>query len=467
VKQVGPNQWFCLWHPPGWRVESGPAGLNLVAPDDGGVLSLQAIWNPTQRTKNLRKIFEPRTLFGRVRGVRESPGPGWGDSSLQLQGEGVPGPRPSIFRRWLERPRWRRWTLWGACQQQLDLMAVFLCSDPIDHEAVTIAALIVDSLCLRPTLAEPAPLFTERVVGLLRERFPGATCEALGELRVRIDDSVVSLANSYRQYQLFPEQFDEALLPTVESITLSRRWTIDRDPPALDEVRERILPMLYPESVWRQMLGESVASPWIARMVVLYVVDEPHSYWFIRRDLLAGWGLTPERLHGLALRNLELHFEANPMEITIAGEPDGPRLLLPNRPDAFNATRLLSETFLEKLRNELGSPLAVGVPSRDLLVAISLHDQQAVEHVRVRVANDFGVMDHPLCQQLLLITRDGVSRYSSDSDDVLDDSGDRSDTNSFDSEGFDGGDSESGGVDPEGPGWDGLDQDNSGTDGSR
>ncbi|MFM8288463.1 MAG: DUF1444 family protein, partial [Planctomycetaceae bacterium] len=183
------------------------------------------------------------------------------------------------------------------------------------------------------------------------------------------------------------------------------------------EVRDRILPMLYPESAWREMLGETVASPWVAGMVVLYVVDEEHSYWFIRRDLLAGWGWTPERLHGLALRNLELHFETNPMEITIAGEPDGPRLLLPNRPDAFNATRLLSETFLEKLRDELGSPLAVGVPSRDLLVAISLHDEQAVEHVRVRVANDYGVMDHPLCQQLLLITRDGVSRYSNSGDD--------------------------------------------------
>ena len=443
VQQTGPCQWFQFWHPPGWQVETTGNGFDLTAPDGGGTLSLIATWDLRPVETPLRRLIDPRAAFARVRHVRESDAPPWGATVVGLQGEAVPGPRQPWYRRWLERPQWRRWTMWAARQQHLLLTGVFLCSDPVDHEAATIASLIIESLVIRPTPAEPALLFTARVAELLRQRFPSAVCKIENQLRVRVDDSLLNLDNAYRQYQLYAERFDEILLPTIESLELSRRLAERGQPPQLEEVRERILPMLYPEPAWREMLGETVASPWVAGMVVLYVVDEEHSYWFIRRELLAGWGWTPERLHGLALRNLESHFEANPMEITVAGEPDGPRLLLPNRPDAYNATRLLSETFLERLRDELGSPLAVGVPSRDLLVAISLHDEQAVEHVRVRVANDYGVMDHPLCQQLLLITRDGVSRYSHAGDDSPGESGD-----DFD---WSGGDPGGSGLAPEEP----------------
>ncbi len=100
------------------------------------------------------------------------------------------------------------------------------------------------------------------------------------------------------------------------------------------------------------------------------------------------------------------------MEFTLAGSEDGPRLLVPSRPDAYNSARLLSGRFHSKLREVLGPTFAVGLPSRDFLVAINLDSPEAVEEVRQRVEDDFRQMDHPLSDKLLLVTRDGVAEYA-------------------------------------------------------
>jgi uncharacterized protein YtpQ (UPF0354 family) len=152
--------------------------------------------------------------------------------------------------------------------------------------------------------------------------------------------------------------------------------------------------------------------PWVGGLVVLYVVDESHAYWYIREDLLETWGLPPDDLHEIALANLNRYFDEAPMEFTVAGEEDGPRLLIPARPDAYNTSRLLSEPFHEKLRGVLGGEFAVGTPSRDFFVAVSLDSSETVEHVRKKVEDDFQQMDHPLSDRLLLVTHDGVTEYA-------------------------------------------------------
>ncbi|MFM7160573.1 MAG: hypothetical protein ACKO3P_09395, partial [Planctomycetaceae bacterium] len=158
-------------------METTGNGFDLTAPDGGGVLSLVASWDLRPSDAPLRSLVDPRVAFQRVRGVRESDSPPWGATALGLQGEAVPGPRQPWYRRWLERPRWRRWTMWAARQQQLLLTGVFLNADPVDHEAATIASLIIESLIIRPTPAEPALLFTARVAEVLRQRFPQADCK--------------------------------------------------------------------------------------------------------------------------------------------------------------------------------------------------------------------------------------------------------------------------------------------------
>ena len=55
---------------------------------------------------------------------------------------------------------------------------------------------------------------------------------------------------------------------------------------ALDAVRSRIMPMLYPHDVWQQRFPNFVGMPWVGGLVVLYVIDESHAYWYVRDDLI-------------------------------------------------------------------------------------------------------------------------------------------------------------------------------------
>ena len=176
-------------------------------------------------------------------------------------------------------------------------------------------------------------------------------------------------------------------------------------------VRDRIMPMLYPIDVWKERFPQFAGIPWVGGLAVLFVVDERQAYWYVREDLRDKWELDDEGLHELALANLERYFEERPMEFTLAGSEDGPRLLVPSRPDAYNSARLLSSKFHTRLRDVLGPLFAVGVPSRDFLVAINLDSAEAVDQVRRKVEDDYAQMDHPLSDKLLLVTRDGVAEF--------------------------------------------------------
>ena len=172
--------------------------------------------------------------------------------------------------------------------------------------------------------------------------------------------------------------------------------------------------MLYPESVWQDHFSDFAAQPWVAGLVIMYVVDESESYWYIRSDLLEQWSVSIEELHELSLQNLDGYFEENSMEFMLTGDPEGPRLLLPHRADTYNTARLLSGSFHSSVQDILGREFVVGVPNRDFFVAVSMHSDDMIDEIRQKVAADFDRMDHPLCNRLLLVSSDGVSEYPSE-----------------------------------------------------
>src|SRR5690606_20977909 len=150
--------------------------------------------------------------------------------------------------------------------------------------------------------------------------------------------------------------------------------------------------------------------PWIADMDIAFVVDESRSYWFVSRELAAQWDQRPEELRTLALKNLDRHFLEHPVEFAFS-EDASPRMIAPTEPNAYNSTRLLSEPFRGKLREMLGGDFALGMPSREFFVAISLESSEAIAKVRRQVAEDHARRDHPLCEHLLLVSADGISEY--------------------------------------------------------
>ena len=90
---------------------------------------------------------------------------------------------------------------------------------------------------------------------------------------------------------------------------------------------------------------------------------------------------------------------------------EGPNMIIQNKADAYNASQVLSPSFYRQARKFLGSEFLAGVPNRDFLLALSLSESQVIEKIQHNIANDYLNMDHPLTDQLLVVTADGVSEY--------------------------------------------------------
>ena len=151
--------------------------------------------------------------------------------------------------------------------------------------------------------------------------------------------------------------------------------------------------------------------PWVGGLCVGYVIDEDDSYRYVHQRMIDAWCISPESLHSLALQNLRRYAAEHPLEVTMVGDDEDPRLLMPVKPDAYNCSRVLDPDFHVQLRELFGPELIVGVPNRDFFVAATLKDPELISQIRKRVHQDFANMHHPLTKRLLVVSADGVSEY--------------------------------------------------------
>lgn len=401
-----------LSHPRTWRVEGTERTASFVAPDGGGLLTLSSFWMTEPRETDLEKIVDLARLFPDRKNVRPIKTLNVGENSISYEGESpIPSSAP-WWRQMFRKKRWCKWRVWCVRQGPVVVLALYLQTEVIDPEAETVATMVMNTLSLNERPAVPPDIFAQRVADLAKRKFPLLDCEAAADFQLKLGESKVNLFNFYRSYVNAPDQFEAIVLPALTTVVQVQGWGKEQTEPELELVRDRIMPMLYPEDVWRERFPNFIGSPWVGGLVVLYVVDESQAYWYIRDELLRTWGMTADDVHAIAIENLNEYFDKQPMEFTLAGGEEGPRLLIPSRPDAYNTARLLSEPFHEKLREVLGGEFAVGAPSRDFFVAVSLDSEETLNHVKKKVEEDYRQMDHPLSDKLLLVTHDGVTEYA-------------------------------------------------------
>ncbi len=78
--------------------------------------------------------------------------------------------------------------------------------------------------------------------------------------------------------------------------------------------------------------------------------------------------LTVKQIHEIALENLDRYFEDNQIELICMSREDGPNMIIQSKPDAYNASQVLSKSFYQQARRFLGSEFLAGVPNRDFLL---------------------------------------------------------------------------------------------------
>lgn len=176
-------------------------------------------------------------------------------------------------------------------------------------------------------------------------------------LRVRGQDTPLSLYDLHRRVEAFPDRFAatvDQLVSEIEEIGLDR--IADHE---FGHVATAILPQVRNRK-WvdaQGRFGDSalVQRPLNAELSVVYVIDDPHTMVFVCRAHLTAWRRQEEDLHRLALGNLQRR--AGGAALPLSHEP-----LLLQTGDGYDAARVL--LLDETARSD---SLLVAVPDRDTL----------------------------------------------------------------------------------------------------
>lgn len=312
-----------------------------------------------------------------------------------------------VFRR---RPHYQ-WRLWTIRQGQLTIVATLQSADrrPIDLTFLNTCERILSSLEIAEQPAWPPDVFMKQVLELARQHFPLLQASVARGFSLRLGHSEIGLSNFYRMYLQQPGQFRRLVLPGLTTVVRMQELSPEQLLPSLDEVRDRILPMLAGDDESKS--EDRVRMPWVGGLSVGYVVDEDDSYRFVLNRMLNSWSLSADDLHDLAIENLRRYAADHPLEVTMVGDEEDPRMLMPVKPDAYNCSRILDPGFHGRLRDLFGPELLVGVPNRDFFVAVTMKDRELIEQVQMRVNEDFATMHHPLTKRLLVVSADGVSEF--------------------------------------------------------
>lgn len=427
----GPANWFTLKVPRHLQLEQTEAFLELrpraagetsiAAPDTEDASALQAPWTMTLyaawvdigEPETAAASFDPSRLFPRVATCNSAaplviPGRSrtWTGTSTQPKSTTW---WSSIFRK---RSSYE-WQLWVVEYQEIIVVASLQSQINVvlDKDDVLACEELLNSIVFADVMAKPPELFRNEVIALSQKFFPLLATAASGSFSVKIGESDINLANFYRSYIHKPEQLQKIVLPGLTTVVRLQEWGPDQLMPPLETIVDCIMPMLYPEAEANGSLEDFASIEWVGGLMVMFVLDEDSTYRFVHKKMMEKWGLSIDELEDLAMKNLAEYARDKPLEVTLIGDDDSPRMLVPIAPDAYNSVRLLGETLHGRLRRILGAELVVGVPNRDFFVAVSLKHPDLVGQVRQRVIQDYQTMHHPLTSRLLVISADGVSEY--------------------------------------------------------
>ncbi len=423
----GPANWFSLTCPVELEVQQTESFLEFraVAEHDAGTdpeisaqpptwtMTLYAAWVDESAPETNAVSFQPETLFPTV--IRSS-------TTTPLHPEKAGRAWAGISRQRFHCPWWQRvfrkavtyeWRLWIFEHEQILVVGSLQSRGGFvpGPEAVAACERALKSVEFAKTLAKPPEIFRGDVVQLGRKYFPLLSINPTGSFGLQIQDSEINLANFYRSYLQQPGKFQQIVLPGLTTVVRLQEWGPDQLMPPLDEVSDRVMPMLYPETEADTTLKDFVKMPWVCGLTVMFVLDEDDTYRFVHCRMLQSWRISEAELQELAMKNLNTFARDNPLEVTVIGEDDDARMLVPVNPNAYNSVRLLGPELHGRLRKLLGAELVVGVPNRDFFVAVSLNHPNLVSDVQQRVIQDYQSMHHPLTSRLLVVSADGVSEY--------------------------------------------------------
>jgi len=258
--------------------------------------------------------------------------------------------------------------------------------------------------------------FTETVVSLARSWFPETAVVVIDDAHLQFGSQNVSLVNLHRRYLASPDE-----LPTQVRAFLT---AVQGDLPASAiagawaHARERIMPVFLTRAALNNASGRVVNEEWINGLYITYVLGDdsasPTRERPITLDDIARWKVPADDLHEQAMHNLIVHSHEHIME---GRKSEGYTMLGLANADRHNATRILLPELHRKLREHLGTTFYAAMPTREVLLAFSITDEDVLGRVRREIADDFHRSSDGLSPKLFLVTPDGIAGDPADAED--------------------------------------------------
>src|ERR1041384_7555434 len=139
--------------------------------------------------------------------------------------------------------------------------------------------------------------FLEDVVQLVSKRFPLIKLERSAEdFSLRLNGHWISLENLYRAAGDRQDLLESTVDRWVIELLRAAEGSPDLKAP-LEEVRDRILPMILPAGAREEDDDSTMRQMLLAGLNVGYVIDAPHSMAHISRQRARQWGVDIDDLH--------------------------------------------------------------------------------------------------------------------------------------------------------------------------
>ena len=226
--------------------------------------------------------------------------------------------------------------------------------------------------------------------------------------------SVVSeLEHFYHAYRRSPAQLG-SILESLEAAV--RSFAPDRGPQLWDELEDRIYPMIKPVEMLAEVaernLPQLVYRPFMADLIVCYVIDEPESVAFVNEEHLKTWGVLESTLYTRAVDNLRVK-TLRPGTAQVYGEGHE-MLFIYAVLDGYDAARILLTEIMAEWNEIVPGRLVIGIPNRDFLVGFSDANPAILQRMALQIAQDATQRDYGLTDQLWTIIDGRLVPYEYD-----------------------------------------------------
>jgi hypothetical protein len=248
--------------------------------------------------------------------------------------------------------------------------------------------------------------FRSQVLGILNQKYPQLQAKAGAEdSLIEIEAGTLDLTNLHGKVRQLPlDQQRAVTIDYVDRLVERVGQKDDANRASWAEMSKLLCPRLASSELQPPLPG-MLLRPFATGAVTAYVLDHGRQVEYVQHDMLTPWGVDSQKVHDTAVANLEALSED--VEIELREARGGGRFIVIDTDDSYDAARLVLPRFRGRLLAALGTPIFVGVPNRDFLVAWSADAQFAA--FADRVAKDSREQPYPITDAIFRVDRDGVS----------------------------------------------------------